>query len=299
MSNTLAGKLHFRPGGLEDITAVQQICADVWNGQDYVPQAWPRFVQESQTQAYILELDGEQAGLYCLRTGLAGPGTAWIQSVRVASRFKKRGLAAAIIQHSITTSSLQNLKVLRFVTAGDNAAMHRLAEQFGFRFIVNFLDYRFEPANIASIAAQSWRFVTTSEFDEAFNLVINSVEYRLSEGFYANQWWWKPLNIDRLRQHLEKKEVYSLNGTLRTMAIMSQDEEGGSWLSLLTGKMVDQQNLLVALTRMVAATATANQDVKLSGLFIQAEHTESIIKAVGFVPDANEPLMSLYELPLK
>src|SRR5438270_8573028 len=107
LAKTMPG-LQVRRGGPADMPLVEKICADVWGGEDYVPYQWNNWAADPQNQLYLFELEGKPAALYCLRLGIAGPTSSWIQGVRVASAFKRRGLAARIIEHAIETSVAQS-----------------------------------------------------------------------------------------------------------------------------------------------------------------------------------------------
>src|SRR5437879_12811069 len=58
---------------------------------------------------------------------------AWLEGGRVAPRWRRRGVATALIAHRIEYAHERGFRVLRFSTASDNTPIHRAARHFGFR----------------------------------------------------------------------------------------------------------------------------------------------------------------------
>src|SRR6185312_16909544 len=91
------------------------------------------------------------------------------------------------------------------------------------------------------------RLVTTSEFDEAYRILLESPEFQLGHGIYCNCWTWKPLDMDTFRQHLERREVYCLTGALKVLAIMARPESESYWIAFLAGEASAKLPLLQEL----------------------------------------------------
>ena len=299
MMNKTKVDWRFRPGSEADLPLVEQVCAEIWGGQDYVPSSWLEWARDKRNQLFLIEAEGQPAGVYCLRIGLAGPGSSWVQGVRVAPAFRGQGLAVEIICHAVETSRQQGLQVLRYTTAEDNTPMHRIAQQLGFRYAGNFADYHFKRDSLTPVpTGLPYRLVTASEFDGTYHLITNSPEYRATEGFYCDRWWWKPLSLECLREHIERREVYSLTGTLKTVAIFSRTEENTFWLSMLTGDPTATQSLVSQLVKKGLACAPPTQKYVVNALLTQTELVRNTLPQAGFGLDKYEPVFYMYELAL-
>lgn len=279
---------------------MEEICGDVWGGQDYVPGEWVAWSANPDNQLYLVEINGRPAGAYNLRLNFVAPDSGWVQAVRVSSTFRRQNVAAAIIEHAIETCRAQGLKALCYVTAEENAPMHRLAQRYDFRHVGNFLSNYYAQTTLPKPAVQPYRLVTTSEFDGAYNLVSNSPEYQATESLYSVAWHWKSLSIDALRQHIERREVYSLTGMLKALAILTRDEyeENSYWLSYLAGEEAARVALLQELTRKVAALTPPDQPINFSVLLPQTGLNEAALQQANFVPSEHEAVLWLYELGL-
>lgn len=289
-----------RRGHVEDLPLVKEICADVESGHDYIPQVWEEWLALPQNRGFIVESGEGAAGVYFLRLDFAGSSTGWLQGVRVRAAFRNRGIGRFLLEQAIVQSRDLGLHRLQYVTARENRPMHRLAGLFGFWHVGNFLNYNFEkqepPARGNGVES---RLVTTSEFDEAYRLTLESEEFRLTHGIYCNGWNWKLLNVDVFRQHLERREVYSLVGALKTLAILRRDEGGEYWLSFVAGEQGLRLPLLLELARRVAKNTVPDQDFSFVAQVAQTPANEVLLQQAGFGPDGHEPVMFLYELNLQ
>ncbi len=63
---------------------------------------------------------------------VVSPSEAWLEGGRVAPRWRRKGIATALIAHRIAYARERGFRVLRFSTASDNTPVHRAARTFGF-----------------------------------------------------------------------------------------------------------------------------------------------------------------------
>lgn len=300
MPDKKQARFSIRQGSAADLAVVTQICSDVYGGNDYVPEMWEEWTASPQSRGFIVEMHGQAAGLYFLRLDVAGSSTGWLQGVRVEAAFRKQGVARFILEQAILQSRELGLDFVQYVTAQDNLPMHRLAGLNGFWHVGNFLNYNFEKGEVAPRGnARASRLVTTSEFDEAYHILLESPEYQLGHGIYCTTWNWKPLSLDIFRQHLERREVYCLTGALKVLAILHRAETASYWITFLAGDTASKLPLLQELARRVTKHILPGQPFEFTAQLIQTPINEALLKRAGFEPDKHEPVMSLYELKLQ
>jgi GNAT superfamily N-acetyltransferase len=289
-----------RPGNVEDLPLAKEICADIYGGNDYIPYVWDEWNANPQNRPFIVESDEGAAGLYILRLDFAGASTGWLQGVRVKAAFRNQGVGRFIMEQAANQSRELGLHTLQFATARDNYAMHRLAGLFGFWHVGNFLNFNFERSKLPphSNILES-RLVTTSEFDEAYRLILDSDEYRLGHGIYCVAWNWKHLSMDVFRKHLERREVYCLVGALKVLAILRRTEDGESWLAFLAGEKSARVPLLLELARRVSKNIAPGEPFQYTAQVVQTPANETLLQQAGFKPDGHEPGLLLYELDLE
>lgn len=302
-----------RPADDTDLPLIQAICAEIWGGHDYVPYVWKEWGQHPGSQRYILELDGQAVGSYCLRMEIAGPNSAWVQGVRVDPKVRKRGIAGGLLEHAITASREQGKTVIRYTTAEENTAMHRLAERFGFSHIGTYLIYDYlakgegtENSSIPRETPAGLRAVEPSEFAEVWRVITNSPEYLTSHEFYCYDWRWSLLTPERVQQHLREKEFYTFDapGQLQTLLLrvffMEADRVVPAYpcyrvAGMYGENIAERVRLLQTFAQFAVSQTVAGKTVAYDGQVIRTPGNEQALKEAGFVPNHEEPVMFLYE----
>src|SRR5947207_1812224 len=79
---------------------------------------------------FVAESGGRIVGMGKLT--VVSPTEAWLEGGRVAPRWRRKGIATALIAHRIAYARDRGFRVLRFSTASDNTPIHRAARHFGF-----------------------------------------------------------------------------------------------------------------------------------------------------------------------
>src|SRR5712691_12402473 len=114
-----------------DKRQVLEVVRTIWGGHDRVPEVFDRWVTHRSGPFFVAESGGRVVGMGKLTA--ASPTEAWLEGGRVAPRWRRRGIATALIAHRIAFARKRGFGVLRFSTASDNTPIHRAAKRFGFR----------------------------------------------------------------------------------------------------------------------------------------------------------------------
>src|SRR5438132_11941458 len=102
----------------------------IWGGQDRIPDVFDRWVTHRTGPFFVAESGGRVVGMGKLT--VVSPTEAWLEGGRVAPRWRRKGIATALIAHRIAYARDRGFRVLRFSTASDNTPIHRAARHFGF-----------------------------------------------------------------------------------------------------------------------------------------------------------------------
>lgn len=164
--------LTLRPVRPADRDRVTEITKDVWEGRDYIPRVFDRWVSDSGATFQAAEVEGVVVGLQRLRP--YAPGLVWYEGLRVASEHRREGIARAMLEAAIDESREQSFREIRLATR-DMPAI-RLFESAGFRRVVEVKWWRGlrveggEPARIpdAEEARKLWPVVAASRGIELY-----------------------------------------------------------------------------------------------------------------------------------
>lgn len=160
------GELTLRPVRPADYDRVVELTRDVWEGHDYIPKVFARWVADASASFQAAELDGVVVGLQRLRP--YAPGLAWYEGLRVSTPHRRHGIARMMLAGAIEDGRHQRFREIRLATR-DRPAM-TLFESAGFRPLVEVRSWRAprieggEPARIPdpAEARKLWPWVERS-----------------------------------------------------------------------------------------------------------------------------------------
>jgi RimJ/RimL family protein N-acetyltransferase len=302
----LKTQIIYRPGTLEDLPEVREVCKDVWGGNDYIPFVWEERLSDPSQQIIVLEINGQIAGFYGLKkVSETGGMMNWWQGVRVATPFKRMGLASRMVEHALELSRREGVNVFRYATADDNEPMHRLADRFGFRLVTRY-SYIEKTDNVKPVppdALQKFRKLETSEIEIAWDFIRQSHSWDKGEQIFCDHWTWRRLEDDRLRDLLGNGEVYGIFSGAEpvALALATYEEWGEKEVSGMGLWLDGEPENVVLLSQHLFHTfqALVKPEVKFYfGLMVlQEPHFDEAFLKAGFKINPSER-MRLYELKL-
>ena len=125
-------ELTIRPVRPADRERILEISSRVWDGRDYIPRVFDRWVSDAGAAFEAAEIEGVVVGVQRLRA--YAPGIIWYEGLRVAEERRREGIARAMLEGAIAEAREQNFHEMRLATR-DGPAM-RLFESAGFRRLV-------------------------------------------------------------------------------------------------------------------------------------------------------------------
>ena len=127
-----AEDLTLRPVRPADEARVLELTSDVWEGRDYIPRVFDRWVSDAGAEFQAAEIDGVVVGVQRIRP--YAPGLVWYEGLRVASSHRRRGIARAMLDAAIEEARQQGFREMRLATRDEPAVS--LFESAGFRRLV-------------------------------------------------------------------------------------------------------------------------------------------------------------------
>ncbi len=216
----LAGQWTIRPALPQDRAAVEAICAQAWDGDDYIPDVWDEWIGDLHGELTVVERRGRVAALAKL-TRIADDEW-WMEGLRVDPAYRRLGLARLLQAYQLRLAERVGRGVVRLATASNNQTVHRLAARDGFSRVARYLYYGADPLPGVSTA----RVLAAGDLDAAWALIHDSPVSRAAAGLYEVSWRWMRLTRERLAAHLAAGEVLGmdLEGRLAAAAIVTVDE---------------------------------------------------------------------------
>ncbi len=254
----MASKPRIRPARASDRSAVKALCAQIWEGEDYVPRMWDDWLADPHGQFVTVKLNKRVVGLGKL-SRLAGDEW-WMEGLRVDPAYRQQKIGGLVHTHLLEKARQIGRGTLRFGTHSLNEPVHRMAARDDFRRIATYRRYRADPL---PAEAPSLHQLTEQDLPAAWALVGESSRYRASGGLYEAVWIWKNLSRERLARHLAAGEVWGTDtqGELTALALVYQLEETLS-VGLVDGKDEALAAVLRGLRELAAQLGRAEVRIK-------------------------------------
>lgn len=246
-----AQPLRFRAARADDLPQIEILTRDIWEGHDYLPKVWRRWV-ESPRSLLRVGLLGEQI----VTTGRVVeqlPGGWWLEGMRVHPAYQGRGYASQLYHHLVELAGQQpGRRWLGLSTSWETPQMARLAQQSGMtrRGEYRYLRGLAQPAAVPGVE------------------ILSSVELarlqagawlQASRGFVMAGWVARPVDAPWLTARSEAGDLWRYGEAIMWYGRGSYGDE--QWIYLLEGGSPAEQQVLVRQAQYLAHEASGPQAV--------------------------------------
>ncbi len=217
----LARRWVVRPARPEDRADMEAICAQIWGGEDYVPQVWDEWLADPDGELSVVELDGRVVAL--AKLSHIADDEWWLEGMRVHPDYRRLGVSRLLQAHQLAVAERLGAGVVRFATASYNRPVHRNAFRDGFRRVAEFRRWSAD----ALPGPHPFRCLGAGDLEAAWGLIEDSPIRRASGGLYETDWQWQQLTKDRLAARIAAGQVWGvdLDGRLAALAVVLSDPD--------------------------------------------------------------------------
>jgi GNAT superfamily N-acetyltransferase len=219
----------FRNLQLSDEGSVREICKDIWEGNDYVPDRFSIWIKEDNSNPVGFFIDGELVALGNLAAARDSP-VAWIKGLRVNTNRQHEGHGTKLVEHMIDLARKRGIKKIRYATGSRNEHSVHLAKNLGFA-IVNSIGY-FRLSNpYPQHPAPSPITVPLVVSSERLHEVLSSIPELVESGTLPLLWEFEdkePEGLARLENRTEFKLIVGDEGNAKGLFYGASVERNGS-----------------------------------------------------------------------
>lgn len=219
-----------RPSDKHDVLAAVRT---LWGGHDRIPDVFDTWVTHRTGPFFVAESAGRVVGMGKLTA--VSPTEAWLEGGRVAPRWRRRGIATALIAHRIDYARERGFRVLRFSTASDNTPIHRAARTFGFARVA-ILSRREAPATSGSPPTRATRAQGRA--------VLRRVGPLVQRG---HGWEWREITSRDVRAAIARGRVFVSDRAVGAVAVLGDRYEGSLMIVAIGGRARPLVELLLGL----------------------------------------------------
>jgi GNAT superfamily N-acetyltransferase len=121
----------FRPVEAGDRDAILEIASRTWEGHDFLPRVFDRWVCDRQSYFAGMIRDGRLIG--CARLMRIDDRRGWLEGLRVHEEFQGSGLGRSMSNHLLREAIRRGYETLHFSTYFRNRGSIAISEEAGFR----------------------------------------------------------------------------------------------------------------------------------------------------------------------
>jgi GNAT superfamily N-acetyltransferase len=184
-----------RPARRSDRDAMLRITREVWDGTDYVPFQWQRWLDDRAGYLCVADWNDNVVGLQ--HTTVQPDGTAWMEGIRVEEAMRGRGVGAAMLHHSLEWARSADCPVARLSTSSENQSSLRVAQKAGFRE-VNRFDVLAGPTSPPFEPVHHVRLAHGADLAALQDRLLHDWSSGASECFYTEGWTAYRLTTERI-----------------------------------------------------------------------------------------------------
>ncbi len=122
---------HLREMVIEDHDQVKVLCETIWDGNDYVPEEFPKWISDSTNTAVGIFIGEELIALGDLEK-VEKAAIGWVKGLRVKEEYRQKGYGVKVTEALAVAAKEQGIRILWYATSSRNEASQLVAERTGF-----------------------------------------------------------------------------------------------------------------------------------------------------------------------
>jgi hypothetical protein len=166
---------------------------------------------------------------------VVSPTEAWLEGGRVAPRWRRKGIATALIAHRIAYARDRGFRVLRFSTGSDNRAIHRAARHFGFARIAR-LSRHEASARPGSVPSRP----TLAQARAVLEHVAPLIQH-------GHGWEWRAVTPRDVRSAISRSRAFVAGDRVGAAALLGDPYDGSLMIVAVGGRAASLRDLLLGL----------------------------------------------------
>jgi GNAT superfamily N-acetyltransferase len=268
--------LEVRRARADDREAVLGFASRTWDGWDYVPHAWPVWLEADDGVLLVgcagrpddgsaaLDTDGQplEIGrpLAVARVAMLSQSEAWLEGIRVDPRVRGMDVATELQVEELRWAAAQGASVVRYATSDRNEGSHRLGARHGFELLTALRTYWWnegEDDTEETGFSDEARVVASAQRRELLQL-LGAAGMVAAHG--DGDRWWARLSADeafqagaRLYEHrawaLQELTHEAFAAHLGRGEVLAEENDDGSWaLAILEREALPAEDVSLHLS---------------------------------------------------
>lgn len=260
-----------------DEAAVIEFASDTWDGWDYIPHAWPVWLEARDGVVLVACRPDDDTPIALTRIALVSATEAWLEGIRVHPQLRGLEVASDLQVAELQWAAAQGANVIRYATSARNEGSHRLGARHGIELLFVLRNYwwspdpnnepddpsAFDPAVRAAATALRGRVLdalaaeghvaSAADTDRLWHIVAGDAGFLAAQRLYEPRpWALGELIAERFARHVERGEVIA---NANAVAILTREQFAGEDSSLRLALLIGEPTGVTALVERLRAVA--------------------------------------------
>jgi predicted PurR-regulated permease PerM/GNAT superfamily N-acetyltransferase len=266
--------VRIRPARESDRVDMLKLTAQMWEGRDYVPQVWSKWLADRKGTLAAAEAEGRMVGFGKLTR--LGAREWWLEGLRVHPRYQGMRIGSRLSEHLIEKWKKRG-GVIRLATSSERTAVHHLCARLGFRRIgvcrlmaapsAERGECEFTPMeqSDAKEAAALWK-----EWSAAWDI----------PGLVNDDWRWGAFGEDRLAEFIGRRRAWWWRE--RSGFLLAYDSEHDDKPSLEVAAAVAPAEKMAPMLRQLRVLARRRKAARAAWVMPDTPRLAEAAKRAGF-----------------
>lgn len=218
--------IEIRRAELGDKPRIVEISSKIWDGDDYLPHIFEKWVEEEGGEFSVITVDGVVAG--CSKMTLLPENVLWLEGIRVDTEYRGRGLGKKMAEYQLKKAKELGYSRLELSTFVENYESLAIIEKRGFRRIASFKfllttfeeEFSFGADNIDLSLANR-----VENVDEVLGL-LNELDTENRQSYVNLDWTFVKCDRAILEAFVNKGMIYKMGNTVFAYGDWNQKDDG-------------------------------------------------------------------------
>jgi len=268
--------IEIRRAKLEDKARIVEISSKIWDGDDYLPHIFEKWVHEEGGEFSVITVDGVVAG--CAKMTLLPHNVLWLEGIRVDSDYRGQGLGKKMADYQLKRAKFLGYNRLELGTFVENYESLAIIEKRGFERIASFkfLLHTFEKTlDFDESVIESSSIKPIKTLDEAKEL-LGYLDTDVRQQYVNLDWTFIKCDETLLLEFINRGLVYKMGDTLFAYGSWNQKDDGMT-LYFMFGSQKDQ------VVKHVLLEAKKNQFSNVITMSTDGEEDHTYLYNNGFI----------------
>lgn len=272
--------IEIRRATKEDRSSIIEISKTVWEGEDYLPQVFDKWLEEEQGEFSVITWEGIPVG--CAKITVLSDETLWLEGMRIRADYRGKGLAGTLAKYQLERAQSIGYKKIEMGTFIENKHSIRIIESNDFEKVAGFKLFTKKKTEFANKKIEMVPKAVTSK-KETLSICKNVLQSH-PEGYISLDWTFHILDEKLLEALIEKGCLYKIEDTFFAFGRWKQKDDGltiyfiekGTQTQQILSFIEENARNMKAKEISFAAPKHLEEDLLLAGYFPETNHKEDV-----------------------